>query len=190
MKLQRRGKKDGKEQEREAYRLSLWTSSQRVKDFWMTPGRGSQPVGINHVARTEISQTWPSDDGLAVDFVTHPFIGWAINWPSMGVARRLTSENEWGVWGGERWAPSPALVCWVISQPWVLPCHYSSVPWLEANQFPVLWATSEHCMISSREKCIKVKNKNPKSCLRSLKVNQAEVILTIGIRLMFESGLL
>lgn len=84
--------------------------SQGAKDFWMTPGGGPQPVGINPVVSTEISQAGGSDDGRAVDFVTHPFIGWAINWPSMGVVRRLTSEHEWGVWGGERWA----LVCWVI----------------------------------------------------------------------------
>lgn len=116
-KSQRRKKRMRSYKREQPTQWSLWTPSQRVKDFWMTPGGGPQPVGINHVARTDISQTWPSDDGLAVDFVTHPFIGWAINWPSMGVARRLTSENEWGVWGGERWALSPALVCWVIPGP-------------------------------------------------------------------------
>ena len=155
----------------------------------MTPGRGQWPVGINHVASTEISQTWWRDDGLTVDFVTHPFIGWAINWPSMGVVRCLTSENEWGVWGGERWAPFPT--CALLSHPQHqgLLC-YSSVPWLGANQFHALWATSESCTFSSGEKCIKVKSKNPKSHLRSLKVNQAWVLLTIWIRSGFESELL
>lgn len=114
---------------------------------------------------TEISQTWSSDDGFAVDFVTHLLIGWAINWLSMGVARRLTSENEWGVRGRERWAPFPSSGLLSHLQPWMLPWHYSSVPWPGTNQFYVLWATSGNCMISSRENCFNVKNKNAKSHL-------------------------
>lgn len=156
----------------------------------MTPGRGPQPVGIIHVVSTEISQTWPSDDGLAVDFVTHPFIGWVINWPSMGVVRRLTSENEWGVWGGERWALFPSAGLLSHPQLWGLPCCYSSVPWLGANQFQALWATTGRCTFRSGEKCIQVKSRKSESHLRSLKVNQALVILTIGIRSRFESEFL
>lgn len=75
-------------------------------------------------------------------------------------------------------------------QPQGLPCHYLSIPWPGGNQFHVLWATSESYMFSSGEKCINIEEQDPKSHLRSLKVNQASVILTIWIRFRFNSGLL
>lgn len=145
----------------------------RSEEFLSDPRQETIASWNNHVASTEISQTWPSDDGLAVDFVTHSFIGWAINWPHIGVVRRLTSENEWGVWGGERWAPFPSPGLLSHPQHQGLPCYYSSVPWLGANQFHAARDTSESCTFSSGEKCIKVKSKNRRSHLRSLKVNQA-----------------
>lgn len=154
---------------------ALWVSRFPAKEWriseWPQAGDHRQLEIIMWPA--EISQTWPSDDGLAVDFVTHSFIGWAINWPHTGVVRRLTSENEWGVWGGERWAPFPSPGLLSHPQHQGLPCYYSSVPWLGANQFHAARDTSESCTFSSGEKCIKVNSKNRRSHLRSLKVNQA-----------------
>lgn len=116
-------RQEGKEHGREDCRLWVWwlsTKEWRISK-WPQAWDYSQ-LGLV-MWPTEICQIWPSD-GFAVDFVMHPFIGWAINWSSMGLGRRLTSENEWGVLGRKKRALFPTSD--LLSHP--QPCkHYDII---------------------------------------------------------------
>lgn len=140
--------------------------------FWMILGRGPQPVKMHHVASTENSPTWLSDDGLAVDFVMCLFIGWAISRPSVGAVRRLASQNEWGVWGGERWDLCPSSGQLSHLQPGGLPCHYSSVAWLGANQIHAIWTTSKSCTFSWGENVLRWRARTQRTTRGDLKLTK------------------